>query len=282
MNARSLSVSDIKERLKRNNPTIQYVGEFTKTKAPAKFKCTVCKTVWTTRCSHVLQGDRGCPKCAIQKRAKTLSMSKQEFIKRLRLVSSDIKLIGNWTNTRSKTEFKHVCGHNWTARPSSILMDKTTCPKCSYATRVIGRQLFYTVSLGKRKSTVCGFEPQALNWIKSNTRIQAKQITVQTEKQIPIFYYKHKGKNCRYFPDFLIKSKNIIVEVKSTSTLGLVPNLYRLDQFDMFERLKKKRVAVIGAGFKFNLLVMNKDGTRVKLPQNWYDLTLRQVKRFIR
>jgi hypothetical protein len=258
-----------------------YIKGFTTTKAKAEFQCRLCKHTWLTVASKQLYGQRGCPMCGRQRQAAALTLPESEFLARLKRVDSAIRLVGNYTNTSTKTMFKHSCGHTWVARPSSIIMDKTTCPKCSYATRVVGRQQHYEVSLGRKRVTICGFEPQALDWILTNTKIRRAHIQAQSQKTIPIFYYEHQKKTCRYFPDFMIKSKGIIVEVKSTSTLGLVPNLYRREPADIFARLKKKRQAVLNAGFKFNLLVMNRDGTRVMLPKEWYTMTLSQLRRLV-
>lgn len=62
-----LSEEDIKERLNKNNPTIEYVGGYTGSLNKAIFRCEKCGYIWETIAFSVYLGKTGCPKCAFSK-----------------------------------------------------------------------------------------------------------------------------------------------------------------------------------------------------------------------
>jgi len=47
-------------------------------------------------------------------------------------------------------------------------------------------------------------------------------------KEIGVIYYEYKGNNHKYYPDFFIKSENLIIEVKSDYTMTLNPDIIEL------------------------------------------------------
>lgn len=125
--------------------------------------------------------------------------------------------------------------------------------------------------LGRRVIEVQGYEPQALDYMKA-AGVKAANICTVYEKSVPaIRYNKGKGRGCVYFPDFYLKHSNTIVEVKSTYTIATSPKQWKLN--------KRKFKAVTEEGYRFVLLVMESNGSRVLLPNNWMDLTYKQIKK---
>ena len=118
------------------------------------------------------------------------------------------------------------------------------------------------VMLGTRRLELQGYEPQALMYL-INTGFAAADIRCECES-VPIIRYKY-GKRFRdYFPDMYVPTKRLIIEVKSEFTLGLLSNTKR-----GFSMTCAKAIAAHKAGFKFALLLMKSDGTRLKMPKNW-------------
>lgn len=63
---------------------------------------------------------------------------------------------------------------------------------------------------------------------------------------------------------------NKLVEVKSLESAGLSTSPYFYKHKELFYMLKAKAKATLRAGYDFRLLVMSADGSRIKLPKDWY------------
>lgn len=118
-------------------------------------------------------------------------------------------------------------------------------------------------SIGRRTLLLQGFEEQGLHWILDNTNITLPSIFEskhpKRDSRPPVFSYRHPdGKVRRYHPDFWVPDKDIVVEVKSTWTLGVPGSVVR-------EATKAKKRAVEALGFKFKLLVMEESGKRLNI-----------------
>jgi hypothetical protein len=109
-----------------------------------------------------------------------------------------------------------------------------------------------------------GYEDRAIRYIIRTGKATVDEIEF---KNLPTFKYELGNRVRNYFPD--LKVRNNIVEVKSTYTLAHHP--------DLFESVKSKRKAVVASGYKFQLLVMHDDGSRLPLPADWYSLTYEEL-----
>lgn len=87
---------------------------------------------------------------------------------------------------------------------------------------------------------VQGYEPYVLNILKE---LFNETDIILGRTNIPMFKYKNNTK--RYYPDIMIKSLNLIIEVKSKFTL------------DKDKNLLSKKKSVEYAGFKFLLVLWN-------------------------
>lgn len=83
----------------------------------------------------------------------------------------------------------------------------------------------------------------------------------------------------RYYPDFWIKSRNLYVEIKSVYTLlGHAKNDWKMWQLN-----KNKARQARAIGMKLIWVVpCPKTGVAVTLPSEWYELSLEELKRFIK
>ena len=57
----------VKEYVKNNNPTIEYLSGYSGSTNKAEFKCKKCGHIWSTIAFAVYLGKTGCPKCAFSK-----------------------------------------------------------------------------------------------------------------------------------------------------------------------------------------------------------------------
>lgn len=235
--------------------------------ALCSFKCKTCKYEWTTKAGR---GFKGCYECTKKEKPPVNKKTPEEYVAQLQSVASDIEVLEDYMGAATSILHKHsLCGHTWKAKPLNTLRGRG-CPKCKLRMK--------EVSLGSKKVLVRGYEDKALALMLK--RFTAKQIRVQNEKQVPTINYKFRGSNRLYFPDIYVPHINTLVEVKSLSTIGVLGNFYKEKPADLFYLTKAKARATIAEGYKFKLLVMLEDGTSLKLPNNWLELSHRAFKEY--
>ena len=250
---------DLKTRTSQIKVLTTYIGSTTN----VKVKHTECKHTWEITPANLLKGRINCPTCSNPHRMKT----HKEFLTQLKEITADIVPLDRYTGRAIHINFKHKkCGHIWKATPNNLLMG-TGCPACK-------NKLKYSAIVDEY---VRGYEPQAIEFIIKSKLAKAKDLQVSG---IPYVKYVYREAEHRYHPDILVKSQNRIVEVKSLGTLGVVKSSgrFKLDEIELFEKTKAKRLGCLNAGFKFTLMLIDKNGNRVELPKNWHILTLKQLR----
>lgn len=80
---------------------------------------------------------------------------------------------------------------------------------------------------------------------------------IEGKKNLPEVWYSWEGKKCRYFPDLYIKSKSLIVEVKSEYT-------FKIEEEQTFH----KAWACVHSGYNVEIRIYDKKGLRVKTYSN--------------
>jgi hypothetical protein len=146
------------------------------------------------------------------------------------------------------------------------------CSKCA-------RSLLVTkdIIIDYKKFRVAGFEDVALRKLIDNKNIFVDDV-IKNEKKIPIITYHLSDGKHSYYPDFYIKRDKLLVEVKSAYTL--------LRDDLTFTIVKTKAKACLSSGFNFKLMLIenvsgsipNRRGDLLDLPDNWYELSLKQIK----
>ena len=237
----------------------------------------VCPLHWEfyqTPTQHLLTGS-GCPTCGHIK----IALSKRRlFIDVLR----DFKRKHGAKFLYHKSKFIDmrtpiliICkehGEFWQT-PKSHLKSTHACPLCS--------RVFREIRLGNRTVRVRGLEDAALQWICDNTKVDLDKVLVDTEHET-YFEYIDGGIKRKYIPDFIVQSKQIVVEVKSLCNSGLTSDVYfNYTSEESFRKLQLKGAAVIKAGYKFIPLIMARNGKRYKLPKNWVNMSRKQVLKYL-
>lgn len=122
----------------------------------------------------------------------------------------------------------------------------------------------YHVDFYGRSLEVQGYEPQALKWLVARG-YDPDDIRCECEFGDTLkLRYKYRGRERIYMPDIFIRKANIIVEVKSLTTMGLKGRKKR-----GWSMNQAKAIACHKRGFKFCLLLLNAGGQRIPLPKNW-------------
>jgi hypothetical protein len=121
-----------------------------------------------------------------------------------------------------------------------------------------------------------GYEPQVVAHLVNKVGIKAKNILFTAAEGVPAVKYQVKGKTHYYHPDLMIRTKtrNVLVEVKSTFTAGI---LKRQIQGSGFQRLKTKLKACVSAGWEVRCCIVDTKG-KVVLIKDAHLKTRKQVR----
>jgi hypothetical protein len=130
--------------------------------------------------------------------------------------------------------------------------------------------------LGERTLMLQGYEPQALDYLLSQGFL-AEDIRCEVEGTVPNIRYKYNKRMRTYIPDMYVLRRNLIIEVKSLATLGLLNNKRR-----GWSMTCAKALACHKAGYKFALLLMTAKGQRIHLPKNWAKKSKTSVKEWVK
>lgn len=136
-------------------------------------------------------------------------------------------------------------------------------------------------NLGKRTVSTQGYEHHVLNYLRQELGIRPAQIEVARSKVPPVFYLNNEKKH-RYFPDISVASLNLLIEVKSTWTLSMNPDVYKANQ--------EKAKACRAKGFNFLMIVVvpksKSSGISapliITMPKLWYKLSFTKIKKFLK
>lgn len=115
---RKLTTEIVNERLENRGITL--TSECVGASKKSHFMCDNGH-IWSARLDHILAGGQ-CPYCSGWVLSKDIINS--------RLVSRGIAMIGDYTTTKTKTEFLCSNGHTWVVLPKDVLSGHG-CPHCS-------------------------------------------------------------------------------------------------------------------------------------------------------
>ena len=276
------------ERLLRKNEHARVVY-YTALHKPAKISCLKCGCARTDEARNFLVA--GCQDCKLfnltkLKKERTRAYYAEVAARKKAKIAEHIKVLcerveasehvmrvgapyldkrNNW---RCLVECKYCTGRFY-ARTSNLHVG-SKCKKCSMRWAKSKE-----VELGNKTVRVQGYEPQALHYIVNVIGIPANNI--ETEK-VPRIGYVWYGKKRWYYPDFLVNGRTF-VEVKSEMTLGLGGWWGKAKP--PFEKNKAKHQAVLESGYRFKLLVIDKNGRVAELPKKWLTMTKAEVRALV-
>jgi hypothetical protein len=143
-----------------------------------------------------------------------MALKTPSYVSRL---PSSIKLIDEFKGMSTPVLHEcRKCTTKWIARPGNILHSHSGCPACAK-----GRK---KVKLGTRKLHLRGYEPQGIKWLLKQG-LTAEDIVTDNEG-VPKIDYFIEGRFRTYTPDLFLWKYNVVVEIKSLSTLGCMTTGY--------------------------------------------------------
>jgi hypothetical protein len=229
----------------------------------SKLQCSKCNHKFVARKFY----NRHCPKCNPNPYA-TQRWDPEEYAKFIKQRQPKFKQLTAFVNQHTKIRFKHLdCGTEFETTSSAIARQSFRCPACSPKTCSSYRKFIRNgIELNVR-----GKEAIALDWILKHTRYTLEYIRVDSEGCVPRVTYKPKaGHSQSYYPDFYIERANLIVEVKDCNSLGLHNQFFYRTSEQLWSTNCAKAKAVIKAGYKFKMLLFDRNNKRIKLPEDWY------------
>lgn len=120
------------EEIKKQNPNIEIIGEYTGSHNYIKCKCLIHNIEWESIFSHLRNGEATCPQCALEHAVKSYRLTTNEFIERIKEDYPHIIPLEDYTTRENEIRF-HCSIHNidFVSKPKSFLYKKTKgCPEC--------------------------------------------------------------------------------------------------------------------------------------------------------
>lgn len=241
-------------------------------------RCNGCEREYKTNRGSLVKQKRGCNVC-FNRQPRTGSqatVTPEEYQRRLDAkYNGAVQLIGALTGHRAPRTHKCTkCDNVWVARRIGH------CQKCSSRHGQASGQRKKEMQLGTRTVTVQGFEGIAIKrLLQSGVKPENIRTTSDTNRP-PVIEYRFRGKDCKHYPDLRVvrKAGDVIVEVKSTVTFGLTA--FR-KEMRYFAKNKAKAKAALEQGYDYRVMVLEANGSLVKLPKDWHAFDLRTLLRKI-
>jgi len=260
-----LSPKEYEKQLKAKRPDLNLLEEYKGCHVRLLYSSKICGHNFTAMPDSVLNGNRsfnGCKSCT--RAASVRKGSLDEFEKALKKKHPNLRVFGDYLGRSvSMTFLCETDGYEFEAPPSRVLSGKYACTEC--AGRATGYR-FKEITVRGKTFRLQGYEPA---FVEQLAKHYPKDFEVlKTGAEVPRFRYKDRSPNTgdmtqrTYRPDFYLPSKNTIIEVKSNHTAAGKPEWLRT--------LKRKRLAVIEAGYEFSLVIFNTRGKRKRTVEDWY------------
>lgn len=239
--------------------TIKVKENYVNAKVPILHEC-VAGHVFKIRPYNALVG-QGCVLCFRERKSADQTIKDVDYKRRLE--GTGVESINPYLGIMTKSLHKCIsCKHEWLVAPTSIVNKGSGCPRCANSNRLTNGFKGKDFILNGKSVKVQGYEPFAISLLLDIFPLTPLKI----DKDVPVIKYYFEGKNRNHFPDIYVPTKNLLIEVKSTWTLGL-------GKLRFFHQICAKRNAAVAQGFNYEVWVFNAHGTKLTLPNNWWELT---------
>lgn len=117
--------------MKKINPKVSIIGEYTASHKKIKCKCKICEYEWDGIPNNLLNGE-GCRKCADKNTGVRCRNTNDWFIEKMEELHPNIKILSEYITMKDLVKCQcAIDKHIWCATPDSLINGKTGCPKCS-------------------------------------------------------------------------------------------------------------------------------------------------------
>jgi hypothetical protein len=270
-------------RVKALHPRIKLLTKYVNTRTPVKIRCMDCGNTENKYANNLINHGRGCSVCSNAAHPARQLMPAKEIEGKM-LKATNYRIVGGSVTDggREYVEVEcKVCGWRGSVRPFIYRnSSKHYQHGCCIGSTSVGNSLkqasrIKNLRLGGKTFHVRGYEPYALAYLVKQKGISSKEL-VTSSKNIPRIPYVYGGKHRTHVPDIFIPTKNILVEVKSVYTAGLLKPSDR--EHFCWETLKQKSINAKLLGYKYRVLIMDCKGERVVLPKDWETYTHDKIR----
>lgn len=239
--------------------------------------CAYHGAFWQTPTNHL--SGWGCLKCAAAKRAQAKSLTQAEFLRRAKQVHGNRYDYSKTKYTKLQDSVEITCQkHGVFTQQAGYHLSGCGCQKCGE----YFKPKSYKCRIQRRNFVVDStYEEDALRWLIYSRGIKASDILVKHDSGYPTFKYHNplvKSKTSTYYPDFVVSSLKRVIEVKSTASFGLTATSRYGDPKSLFRQTAAKAKSVLDSGYCFTMYLLDDDGERLHLPDNWFNLSYVEIK----
>lgn len=256
---------DYVEKLKKANPNIKCLGTYVNCETKILHKCLVCSTEKLDTPSNKLK--YGCATC-VGLAKKTVDSYNEE----LRQKGINFKA---YEYKGAKVSTLHACTKCFkfsiNALPTNMLKpNKIKCPECDGSN-------VHVVKMYNRFFRVRGYERFAVKQIIK--RFGLNNVKCDLDGEVPQVLMRNGTK---HRPDFYIPNENLMIEIKSLATMGLLNfGIYGKNPELEFKNIVSKKKAALKMGYRYFLLLISDEGDQIPIPHNWETLSRSKLRKII-
>ena len=135
INSTRITQEEFVNKVKKVNPTIKVLGEYTMSSEPIKCQCQVCGRIWYPLAKNLLK--YGCQECNRKKMSDRYRKTNDEFIEIVGKTNPTVEIIGEYKGNRAPVECRcKICGRVWS--PTAYNLEKGhACRNCIAKRRII-------------------------------------------------------------------------------------------------------------------------------------------------
>ena len=116
------------------NPNIEIISEYRALRFKIRCRCKIDGHEWDCWSQALLKG-HGCPKCSAKRASERLTISHEDFIKRVHSVNKNIVVKNTYYGNTTRMDCVcSDCGYKWNTAASQLLSG-CNCPKCAATIR---------------------------------------------------------------------------------------------------------------------------------------------------
>ena len=121
LNAKAKTNDEFINEMRKINPAIHIIGNYTNANRRILVKCNKCGFEWNALPSSLLSGD-GCRKCGTKKAHEKLIKKDEDVIKEISLKNPNVEIIGKYTGRHNSIKARcKICDYTWEPIVSSLL-----------------------------------------------------------------------------------------------------------------------------------------------------------------
>jgi len=260
------SNSQYDAKLAARNPQIIRLGDYVRCNQHLKHQCLTCGHVWDVLPMQVTTRKQNCPECDRKINNVHRRHTIDQYNKKLESMGSTLRAL-SYVNIRTKVEHQClVCKDVFIKHPQMNIDNGAKCFSCSYPERFERSKRSKRVRFNGQIIRTMGYENHAIRYLVSKG-IEKSDIVFG--KDVPRVHYE----GTIHFPDIYVISRNLLIEVKSLWTLIGSTSKWRMQI--------AKYNAALSQGFDYKLLVFERQGSRIRLPKNWFSCSRKQMLKIL-